>query len=242
MAISDSYDWNLTRTEIISNALRIAGALGEWENASSTRLSRMVPMLQSIVKMKGQIGMPLWKTQTLILPVSSFNSNGVVSIGEFPATFSGPKPMKVLSAWIVDKNSPTTRRRELEVISRKEHLRQNVSAAAGTVHSLYFQPLRVHTEFWLSNAPDTYSIDNDDVEIHYQAQISDVDSDSDNVDFPSEWLLLITYELASVAAAMYGTPTTERSMIEAKLKELRKMAEEFDVEEGSLIVSPNYDG
>lgn len=240
MAISNSYDWNLTRTEIISDALRIVGALGEWETASTTRLSRLTSILNGIIKMKQQIGMPLWKMSSLGLPITSFTGN-VITVGGGTAEIVVAKPLKLYSAWLCNYDL-TISRRELDIVGRREFLGGAPNYTTGSPHSIYMSPLREYSEFWVSPVPSDYAIANEYVEIHYQSEISDVDSSSDNIDFPPEWLLLITYELADVAAAMYGTPVTERQMISAKLKDLRRMAEEFDVEEGSLIIKPNYRG
>lgn len=240
MAISLSYDWNLTRTEIISDALRICGALGEWETASATRLSRLTSILNGIIKMKQQIGMPLWTIASLGLPISSFVGN-IISVGQGSATVVAAKPLKLQSAWLANYDLSVARR-ELAIVGRREFLGNAPIYSTGSPHTIYMSPLRDYSEIWIHPQPSDYSIANEYVEIHYQSTISDVDSSSDNVDFPAEWLLLLTYELADVAAAMYGTPVTERQFISAKLKDLRKIAEEFDVEEGSLIIRPNYHG
>lgn len=241
MPISNSYDWNLTRTEIISDALRIAGALGEWETASATRLSRLVPILNGIIKMKQQIGMPLWKISTLGIPMLNFGVGNVVTVGQGTVTVTAAKPMKLQSAWVANTNL-SIGRRELEIVGRRDFLSSSPIYSTGSPHTIYMSPLREHSEIYVHPYPNAYSLANEYVEIHYQSAISDVDNATDNVDFPSEWLLLITYELADVAGAMYGTPSAERSMISAKLKDLRQMSEEFDVEEGSLFVRPNYRG
>jgi len=240
MAISNSYDWNLTRTEIISDALRIAGALGEWETASATRLSRLTSILNGIIKMKQQIGMPLWKISSLGLPILSFGGN-IITVGQGSATIVAAKPLKLQSAWLANFNTVQPRR-ELEIVGRREFLGQATTYSTGSPNTIYMSPLREYSEIWVHPYPSEYSIANEYIEIHYQATISDVDSSTDNVDFPTEWLLLITYELADVVAAMYGTPAAERSMIISKLKDLRQMAEQFDVEEGSLFIRPNYNG
>lgn len=240
MPISNSYDWNLTRTEIISDALRIAGALGEWETASATRLSRMTSFLNGILKMKQQIGMPLWKMTKLGIPMLQFVDN-VVTIGGAGAIITAAKPMKLYSAWVANTNMSISRR-ELEIMGRRDILRNNTVYREGSPQSVYLSPLLNWSELWIDTTPNAYSLANEYVEIHYQSMISDVDLATDNIEFPAEWLLLITYELADVAGAMYGTPSAERSMISSKLKELRKMSEEFDVEEGSLYIRPNYHG
>lgn len=235
MAISNDYNFNQTRDEIITDALRIAGSLGDWETANAQQISNSSSSLQSIVKMKQQMGMPLWRTASVQFPASAF-VNGVATMGEGEAV-NIVKPLKVLQVMIQDTSTGGTQR-ELELLDRQTFLRRDLAQQPGIPNAYYFQPLLGTSELWLTLRPDDYTKNNCILSMHYQHAFSDIDAGTDNMDFPSEWLLLIQYELASVLSAKYGLATTERGLIETKLKELRKEAEGFDVEEGSLFIRP----
>lgn len=235
MAVSGLFVWDLTRDQIITEALRIAGALGDWEAANANQIANAVPSLESIIKQKQSIGMPLWTLYDYGIACSDFTA-GKVTIGT-TGTIVARKPMKLYQAFLVDTTNDD-RRRELAIIDRQSFLRRDAGQAVGTPSAVYLQPLRDTSELWVSPRPDATSISDHVIRIYYQAQLDDAGATGDNLNFPSEWLLLIQYELANVLAAKYGTAIQERNQILTTLKDLRIMAESFDTEEGSLYVIP----
>jgi len=75
MAQSGSYNNTYTGTQIITNALRYVGILGEGESASSTQLSESLELLNMIVKLRAADGMPTWALKRgYILPFTGASS------------------------------------------------------------------------------------------------------------------------------------------------------------------------
>ena len=82
MASSGSYDFTVTRDNLIESALRRVGKLGEGESASSNQLTEGSRLLNMIVKFRATDGMPAWALRRgYILPFSgssSINTNSHV--------------------------------------------------------------------------------------------------------------------------------------------------------------------
>ena len=60
MATSNSTNFATSRDNLISGALRIAGAIAQGETPSATLVSETAEALNMIVKAKQADGMPLW--------------------------------------------------------------------------------------------------------------------------------------------------------------------------------------
>lgn len=230
MAVSNTFTWDLTRDQIITESLRIAGALGDWEAATTNQITNAAPTLESIIKAKQTIGMPLWLTKEANIACSSFVDGRIVP--------SGAKVMKLLQAFLIDASNSNFRR-ELAILDRQSFLRSDASQLEAQPNAIHLHPLNDTSEIWLSPRPDSYSNTNLTVNIHYQSEIDDAGISTNNINFPREWLLVIQYELANVLAAKYGTAASERNMIARELEYWRKMTESFDVEEGSIWVRPS---
>lgn len=82
MSTSGSYNFALTRNDIISLAHQHVGLLGEGESCTSAQLSEGANLLNMIVKLRAADGMPLWAMKRgSILPfsdTSSINTNSHV--------------------------------------------------------------------------------------------------------------------------------------------------------------------
>lgn len=82
MAQSGSYDFSVSRDNLIESALRRIGKLGEGESASSNALTEGARLLNMIVKFRATDGMPAWALRRgYVLPfsgASSINTNSHV--------------------------------------------------------------------------------------------------------------------------------------------------------------------
>lgn len=75
MASSGSYDFTVTRDQIIDLAHQHIGALGEGESATSSQVTEAARLLNMIVKLRATNGMPAWAMKRgIILPVSGVSS------------------------------------------------------------------------------------------------------------------------------------------------------------------------
>src|SRR3990167_9017856 len=75
MAQSGSFDFTVTRDNLITMALQQVGGLGEGESPSSTQLTETALILNSLVKLRAADGMPAWALRRgYVLPFSGASS------------------------------------------------------------------------------------------------------------------------------------------------------------------------
>jgi hypothetical protein len=76
MASSASYNFTVTRDEIINLAHQHIGALGEGESCTSAQITEASKLLNMIVKLRAADGMPTWALKTAyVLPNNNFFTN-----------------------------------------------------------------------------------------------------------------------------------------------------------------------
>ncbi len=82
MSSSGSYNFAMTRDDIINTSLQLAGIIGEGETGTTAQISEAATLLNMIVKLREADGMPLWALKRgYILPFtgsSSINTNSHV--------------------------------------------------------------------------------------------------------------------------------------------------------------------
>lgn len=100
----------------------------------------------------------------------------------------------------------------------------------------YYQPQRVSGEF---HVYPRFSNGDCVVMFSYQIPFEDMDGDSDDFDFPAEWILPLTWELSYQLAAHYGIPPDERKAWKMEAKALKQEALDYDQEEGSIYLMPS---
>lgn len=233
MATSGSYNFTANRDEIIDTALRNAAGLGDYETATTTQVTKAAFLLNSIIKAYHTLGMPVWTNTKIEIACPLFDSEGKVSIG-LGETVDQPKPLKITQV-LLDMDDVT---RELYLTDRQTFNNYASSGTQGTPNAVYFHPKRSTGELFVYPKPDTYTQLNGTIQVWHHRTLEDVDASSDEIDFPIEWVLLLTYELSVALAPGYGLPIAERQLLIKERDKLLEAAKNFDVEEGSIFMQP----
>jgi hypothetical protein len=111
----------------------------------------------------------------------------------------------------------------------------------GVPTQYFFEPTLNNSTLKLWPAPDATTASDYTVELVVQAPLEDLDSGTDDFDFPQYWLEAIIYGLAVRLAPRYGgLGIQERSMLRREAKEVLDLAISFDVEYGSIYFG--YEG
>ncbi len=75
MSSSGSYNFSMSRDNIITTALQLAGIIGEGETGTSSQVSEAAIILNMIVKLREADGMPVWALKRgFVLPFSGTNT------------------------------------------------------------------------------------------------------------------------------------------------------------------------
>mgnify|MGYP006378777919 CR=1 FL=1 len=97
MTTSASYNWEMTRNEIITDALALCGAVDENDTPSAAQYTKGARVLNGIIKtMSGPVGMPLWAITTKSFALTANAATYTIGVGQ---TVDSPKPIKIIQAW-----------------------------------------------------------------------------------------------------------------------------------------------
>jgi hypothetical protein len=80
------------------------------------------------------------------------------------------------------------------------------------------------------------------ITLDYQRPFDDMDATDNNFDFPAYWMQALIYNLAWSLAPEYGTPPTDRGILQKEAMYWKQEALSYGSEEGSMFLSPNTQG
>lgn len=238
MTTSSSYDWEMTRDQIITDALRKVGAIDEEATPTAAQLTIGARTLNGVIKtLAGHAGMPLWAVDNTQFSLTATN-NYTIGISQ---TINVPKPAKIVSARRLD-NTLTTRI-PMEIISIDEFNRLPKIDVTGLPVMLAYNPDSIFSgNISIFPKPDTYTIANCVISIRYHRMFQDFDSGTDTPDFPPEWNLPLVFHLAYALSPDYGVPKQDKSDLKEMAAMYTEMAQQAGYEDTSMNFQPEYIG
>lgn len=124
---------------------------------------------------------------------------------------------------------------QMELIGYSEYFNIPQKTTDGTPVNFYYDKLLDAGILYMFPRPDDVNIL---LEFTYHEALEDVDSATDNVDFPSEWTLPLIYGLAAELMVAYGK-FQELPVIQAKAEQYKQLVRDFDSDEAPLFILPN---
>lgn len=167
-------------------------------------------------------GAPSGSTVTLSNTLSTDSASGSTV---YVYTSKANRPMKILESFVHIASSNTDI--PVEVISRREYNFLSVKASQGLPNQLYYDPQITSGQLYLW---PTGQDEKNYLVLFSQVTLSDLDSSSDNPEYPQEWYLPLCYNLAMLLASKYGVPNDVFNKIRAIARESLQESEEFDDE------------
>ncbi len=135
------------------------------------------------------------------------------------------RPMKIMETYVHIASSNT----DIPVgnISRRRYNRLSVKDTEGLVNQFYYDPQ--------TDAGNLFVWPTTDDETNYlimfvQRTLSDFDSSINNPDYPQEWYLPLTYNLATLLAPKYGIPAGDFNKLSGLASYYYEIAQGFDEE------------
>lgn len=227
-----------TRDQIITDAFRKIGGLGDNEVATPEQIAAGASALHSLVLALAHMGMPTWKMTRVQVPLNLFTTmNPVVTIGPGQQVSTPTMPLKVHTATRNDGTSNVP----IFILGREHFFRLPVTTASGAPVNCYYKPEKTHglLQIWPAT-PDPYWT-NHVLLLDIQCEFTTPANDTDTPDFPDYFEEAIIYNLAVRLAPEYGLAPTDRQMLTADAKEILKNAIDFDYDVGSLFLRPTPD-
>lgn len=226
MATSSSYEYQLTRDQLITAALRKLAVLAEGQTPTSQNLADGQVALNSAIAQLRGVGMPLWARYEYTFTPTT----GTYNIGT-GQTLNTPYPVKLLQA---------VRRQDGSSIDMEIEARQDFniypSSSSGTPLKVNYQQFINYgvLSFW----PAPTSSNTATVTLVYQRPFQYFTTGTETLDFPEEWYNAIIYTTAVLLAPEWSVPLPDRQALKAEAKEYVEMAKETGQETGSFFVQP----
>jgi hypothetical protein len=241
MATSGSYNWTVTRNDLIEQALRKIGALGDHTavTADTNKLNVGIAAINPVLRHLATKGMPLWAMETVEVPFTSFTTTTPKTWGPAMDIVSAFRPLKVVNAIrrdSTDSTNPVDTSMLIEEYSAYQM--QSSKATTGTPLFVYHKPNAYTSTLSVWPLPDTNAIDNMSMVLWVHREFQDFDASTDEPDFPKEWVEPFIYALAYHLAPNYGLPPNDRGQLRNDRDSLIAAAEGFGTEEGSFRIQP----
>lgn len=232
MALSGSANYSVTRNDLVKGALRICGALAQGETPTADQYTEGYEALNLMIKAFIADGMQLWAIKQHSVTLTSTVNTYRIGEGQ---TVNIAKPLRIIQAYF--HNGTTNVDVPMTLLTREEYNRLGNKTTPGNPNQFYYDPQRTYGDLYLYPTPDGTAASGS-VTIVYQKPFDDVESDSDEMDFPYEWFEALKFNLALRLAPEYGVPTEQYSMIRSLAKESKDAALNFGAEEGSFSFEP----
>jgi hypothetical protein len=211
--------FNLTSNQLVASAMRKLSVLGDGQSPSTTQLANGTEALNAMLKTFQTKGMPLWAISESDVPLTATRV--------YPLSY---KPLKVVQALLVDGDT-------VQELDQKTHVDYNRLAAGTGDPVAYWYETTGILHLWPTPVDTTKS-----VRIVYQRQVNDMVNGTDTLDFPVYWHEAVIYGLAHRLAPEFGIPLADRKTLATEAEYFLNEALSFGTEEGSMYISPNWNG
>lgn len=240
MALSNSTNYSTNRDQLISRALRLCNEIATGETPAATRVTECALVLNDIFKEWEAMGMEMWKISTIPITLTAATGSYTIGVG---ATIATTAPLKILRAWtrVTSTGSDTP----LVPLTRQEYDAWNNKTTNGTVTQWYYNPPGSTTgelqgTLYVLDRPSTSFASTNTVQLSGVLPLMDFDASSDVPDIPSYLFNALVWALAEQLCYEAGVPLAERSMISKMADKHLDRAMDFDVEEGSIYLQPDW--
>ena len=162
----------------------------------------------------------------------------IVDAVVYAYTTTADRPMKIMDSYIHLATSNTDI--PIGKISRRRYNQLSTKDNTGIINQFYYDPQVTAGKLFVWPTTDD---EKNYIVMFVQRTLDDLDSGTDNPDFPQEWYLPLTLNLAVLLATKYGLPATEYREIASQAQAYYEMARGFDEElYTSVYMSPDQRG
>lgn len=229
MTTSGSTNYTVDRNTLIKESMQLIGALGEGVDPNATQYADASRALNIMVKAWQAHGLQLWTISTASITLTASTASYILG----PAGSTGliERPLKIVEAYI--RNTDDTDL-VMQPLTRQQYVNIPNKSQTGLPTQWFYDPQLTNGTVYVYPAPDatsaTYTL-----KLVYQSPIEDMDSSTDDFDFPKEWYEAIKYGLAVRLAPVYGLPYNDRLMLKRDYEEIMSLAMSWDTEQESVF-------
>lgn len=214
-----TYDFNMTRDNIIYRALRIVGVLSDGDTPTSDQVTNAATALNAMVKR--------WQNEHIFL-WTKLDQSITLADGTASYATSSYNINALESAFIRDANNIDT---PLQMLTYLDYLKIEDKATEA-------QPVAIAFDNNLAGKVYLWPVPDKEYTLHavFIKLLADFDAAGDNPDAKVGWLDALVYGLADSLADEYLLPAAERQWIANKANQYKRDAKGFDRENGDVCV------
>jgi hypothetical protein len=225
MPTSGNTSWELSSQELIEASMRKLGALADGQAATTNQLTIGRQALNSVIATFTVDGMPLWKRDTVVIPLVAGTK-----------TYTLTSAVKL--AQVIIRYNTSGTQYPLVPKSYYDFNTLPVTTTGIPVH-YYFQPKIQDATIVIWPTPDATTVANYTVSAIVQDEFDGIFSNSDTLDFPPYWTDALIYTLAVRLAPEYGLPLPDRQALMVEAKMYKEAANGYADEDGSFFIQPS---
>ena len=168
---------------------------------------------------------------TTITPIDALSGAAAVDNHVYVYTSKIQRPLDIIEARLVDSDDNET---PLAVVGRNDYMGLSDKDTESTINQIYYD--KQLTNGVLYTWPETDSV-KDRIKMTIKRPVQDLDANTDDFDFPIEWLEPIIYNLAKRIGPKFGTKVSQdiKDMAVDTLNDVQG----FDKEDASFIFKPD---
>lgn len=232
MATSGSVDFTQTRDEIIKDALLLVSGIEDNETPDTYQIDIASRALNRMFKSWTPKGLKLWTTKEGELYLARGQNSYTLGPGG-DLNITRPLTCENFRRFLDNTEVP------IEKVGRSIFQAQANKSAKGPAVMAYYDPQLDSGVLYVWPTPDNGRTR---LLFDYRSYIEDMDTATDNVHFPSEWLDAIVYNLAARLAPMYELVGDDRLYILKLAETLLESATDEDSNDDTVIFSPRLGG
>lgn len=234
MSTSGTSTWSLQRDAVVRAALRKLSVLSGGSSPTATQVSEASEALNAMIKGFHADGMPIWAIKEYTFTTTAGTST--YNIG--PAqTLNTSMPLKVIQGYRVESSGNVNV--PLNIYTHYDYNLLPVNSTSGEPVNLYYQPFSTYGTIKLWPTP---SDSNTTITLVYQRPFEDMNSATDDFDFPPYWTEALIYGLAWRLSPEYGIPIQDRQEMMKNAEFFHLTAMSYGTEEGSVFFAPDSVG
>ena len=173
-------------------------------------------------------------SQIQLTDVLEDNLDNDVTVIAYSQAQKANRPMDILEAYTVSGPNIDI---PVERVSRREYNTLSNKQSKGIINQIYYDP---QIDSSVVSVWPTTDNETNYIRLLVQRTLSDFSEGQDTPDFPQEWYLPISLNLAVLCGPKYGVPINRLAQIKAMADEAYEAASEFDTElQTSVFFQPS---
>lgn len=238
MATSGTYTFNVTRDDIITDALATCGVVDATETINASDKSRCTFVLNMILKSLPIETWLLWCYNDVAVPLVSGTSTYTIGPS---GTVTGVRPLRIAKGWMRNTNVTPNIDTPMVQLARADYDMLTPKQTPGIPVNFYYDPQLTNGVLYTWPVIDQSGYT---MYISNQRTIQDISTSdgTQNFDIPQEWFLPLSAILAGEVCMKYVVNLQKVQMIKQEAEMWKEKMANYSREEEGIYFTPNFQG